>query len=333
MKARKTAPDILRFVWVHNRNLDAMNNAQSSDFTCGLCGHFCPARRAEGEKGRCAAGKRAEISSAFLHHGEEPPISGTDPARSGSGTIFFTRCNLHCVFCQNWQISQTLPDAAGSVWEVTPEYLAEIMLALQAQGALNINLVSPTPHARQIALALRLAKSRGMDLPIVYNSGGYDSLEALRLMDGLVDIYLPDAKLAPLREDQADDADPLAARLLGAGDYARINRLALREMFRQVGHLQPDGPGPARRGLLVRHLVMPGDLARTSRLIPWLAENFGPELRLNLMAQYRPMHLARSKPAEFRDLPALLRRLKTEEYTKAAELALDHGLAHAFIHP
>jgi len=315
-----------------------MNDAQSTEFACGLCGHGCSARRTEGGGGRCAAGEQAEISSAFLHHGEEPPISGTDPARGGSGTIFFTRCNLHCVFCQNWQISQTRPDAAGRVadirrWEVAPEDLAEIMLALQAQGALNINLVSPTPHVRQIALALRLAKARGMDLPIVYNSGGYDSLAALRLMEGLVDIYLPDAKLAPLREDRAEDADPLAARLLGAGDYARINRLALREMFRQVGHLKPDGPGPARRGLLIRHLVMPEDLARTSRLIPWLAENFGPELRLNLMAQYRPMYLVCSEPAEFLDLPALLRPLKPEEYKKAVTLAVEHGLTHAFIHP
>jgi putative pyruvate formate lyase activating enzyme len=315
-----------------------MSDAKSTELACGLCGHLCPARRAEGERGRCAAGERAEISSAFLHHGEEPPISGTNPARGGSGTIFFTRCNLSCVFCQNWQISQSLPDAAGRTediprWEITPEELAEIMLALQTQGALNINLVSPTPHVRHIALALRLAKSRGMDLPIVYNSGGYDSLEALRLMDGLVDIYLPDAKLAPLRTDQAEDADPLAARLLGAGDYAQVNRLALREMFRQVGHLMPDGPGPARRGLLIRHLVMPEDLARTSRLIPWLAENFGPELRLNLMAQYRPMYLARSKLAEFRDLPGLLRPLRPEEYKMAVGLTLDHGLAHAFIQP
>jgi len=310
-----------------------MDTVQSTDFACGLCGRLCPAHRAEGARGRCMAGERAEISSAFLHHGEEAPISGSDPARGGSGTIFFTHCNLHCVFCQNWQISQALPGAAGQTWEVTPEDLAEIMLALQAQGALNINLVSPTPHVRQIAMALRLAKSRGMRLPIVYNSGGYDSLDALRLMDGLVDIYLPDAKLAPLREDLAEETDPLAARLLGAGDYARINRLALREMFRQVGHLKPHGPGPARSGLLVRHLVIPEDLARTSRLIPWLAENFGPELRLNLMAQYRPMYLTRSKPAEFKDLPGLLRPLRPEEYAKAVGLVLDYGLAHAFIQP
>ena len=313
-----------------------MNDAHPTDFACGLCGHFCRASRKEGERGRCAAGERAEISAAFLHHGEELPISGPDPAWGGSGTIFFTRCNLRCIFCQNWQIAQTLPDASGraediSRWECSPEDLAAIMLGLQAQGALNINLVSPTPHVRQIVPALRLAKARGLELPIVYNSGGYDSLEALRLMDGLVDIYLPDAKLAPKREDQGGDPDPLAARLLGAGDYAQVNRQALREMFRQVGHLRPDGPGPARRGLLVRHLVMPEDLARTSRLIPWLAENFGPELRLNLMAQYRPMHLARSRPEEFRDIPALLRPLRPEEYEKAVQLTLKQGLTRAFV--
>ena len=306
------------------------------DCICGLCGHFCQVRRTEGEQGCCTAGEHAEISDAFLHHGEEPPISGTDPVQGGSGTIFFTRCNLHCVFCQNWQISQTLPSASGCGANthrltVTPEDLAEIMLGLQAQGALNINLVSPTPHVRQIVPALRLAKARGMDLPIVYNSGGYDSLEALRLMDGLVDIYLPDAKLAPLGEGRADEADPLAVRLLGAGDYAQINRLALLEMFRQVGHLRPDGSGPAQRGLLIRHLVMPENLAGTSRLIPWLAETFGPELRLNLMAQYRPMYLVRNRPKEFRDLPGLLRPLKRREYEKAVALTLERGLRRAFI--
>ncbi|MDR2696009.1 MAG: radical SAM protein [Deltaproteobacteria bacterium] len=313
-----------------------MSDARATDDACGLCGHFCRARRTEGERGRCTAGERAEISAAHLHHGEEPPISGPDPAQGGSGTIFFTRCNLRCVFCQNWQIAQSLPDPSGRTADIprrecSPEELAEIMLWLRTQGALNINLVSPTPHVRRLVPALRLAKSQGMDLPVVYNSGGYDSLEALRLMDGLVDIYLPDAKLAPLREEIAEDADPLAARLLGAEDYVRVNRLALREMFRQVGHLEPAGPGPARRGLLVRHLVMPEDLARTSRLIPWLAENFGPQLRLNLMAQYRPMHLARSRPEDFRDLPALLRPLRPEEYEKAAENTLACGLTQAFI--
>jgi len=307
-----------------------MSSAQSAASACGLCGHNCPARRTEGERGRCAAGEVPEISTAFLHHGEETPISGPDPARGGSGTIFFTRCNLNCVFCQNWQISQTLPDESGRAAdgprrETAPEVLAEIMLELQDQGALNINLVSPTPHVRQIIPALHLAKSRGMRLPIVYNSGGYDSLEALRLMDGLVDIYLPDAKLAAPQEDQAED--PLAARLLGAGDYARVNRAALREMFRQVGQLRPEGPGPAKRGLLVRHLVMPDDLARTSLLIPWLAETFGPELRLNLMPQYRPMYLARSRPDAFRDIPALLRPLRLEEYENALKSARKYRLA------
>jgi len=308
------------------------NTTQPAGAACGLCGHNCPARRTEGERGRCMAGERAEISEAFLHHGEETPISGPDAETGGSGTIFFARCNLHCVFCQNWQISQTLPNAPGRRaesprLEVSPEDLAEIMLRLQDQGALNINLVSPTPHVRQIIPALQLAKSRGLRLPIVYNTGGYDSLEALRLMDGLVDIYLPDAKMAAVQ----DEEDPLAAALLGAGDYARVNRLALREMFRQVGHLTPDDAGPATRGLLIRHLVLPEDIALTSRLIPQLAEDFGPELRLNLMAQYRPMYMARSRPEAFQELPAMLRPLRPEEYEKAVNLTLEHGLTRAFL--
>ena len=277
----------------------------------------------------------AEFSDAFLHHGEEPPISGLDPYHGGSGTIFFTRCNLHCVFCQNWQISQMKGDvpntfSGSSRRKVTPEALAAIMLEMQAQGALNINLVSPTPYVHQIIQALHVAKDKGLNLPIVYNSGGYDSLEALRLLDGLVDIYMPDAKMAPADDGRTEEVDTLAARLLGAGDYSQINRAAIHEMFRQVGHLAPDS-GPARRGLLIRHLVMPENLARTDRIIPWLADNFGPKLYLNLMAQYRPMYLLRSHPEEFSDLPGLFRPLRRQEYEKAVVLACDYGLTRSLI--
>ena len=305
----------------------------SSESSCNLCPHYCPIDRESGQKGRCSAGKRVEISSAFLHHGEEAPISGLNPAEGGSGTIFFARCNLRCIFCQNWEISQTLPSLKSDSWEASAEGLADIMLKLQARGAYNINLVSPTPHVRQIAVALRDARSRGLTIPVVYNSGGYDSLEALRIMDGLVDIYMPDAKLAPLNEDDADSPDPLAARFFGAADYVRVNRLALLEMFRQVGHLRPERTVPARRGLLVRHLVMPDDLARTSRMLPWLAENFGPELRLNLMAQYRPMFLVRKRPDEYADIPGLTRSLRVDEYQAAADLTRSVGLRRAFIRP
>ena len=311
--------------------------------SCSLCGRACQARRESGETGYCGAGDRIGLAAALLHHGEEPPISGLDPQQGGSGTIFFTRCPLRCVFCQNWQISQAVPPAGQHLpqaenampgvpaREITAEDLAGLMLNLEKKGALNINLVSPTPYVPQIALALRLAGKAGLRLPIVYNTGGYDSLEALRLLDGLIDIYLPDAKLAPETEASAGEPDPLAARLLGAADYTRVNRLALAEMFRQTGHLRMDARGVARRGLLIRHLVLPGNLARTRQLIPWLAQNFGPDLHFSLMAQYRPMHRVLNEPEFLADLPDLIRPLREEEYEEVMDEALEYGLIHTFI--
>ncbi|MDR2503897.1 MAG: radical SAM protein [Deltaproteobacteria bacterium] len=300
---------------------------------CALCGHACQVRRDLGQIGRCGALPQAELAAALLHYGEEPPISGLDPALGGSGTIFFSRCNLRCVFCQNWQISQpdaVTPNAPVPGQSTTTEDLAEIMLGLQKKGALNINLVSPTPHAHAIVPALRLARTRGLRLPVVYNSGGYDSILALRLLDGLVDIYLPDAKLGPAAL-KTQDRDPLALRLLGAEDYVSVNQTALREMFRQVGHLKTDRRGAAMRGLLIRHLVLPADLARTRSLIPLLAANFGPDLHLSLMAQYQPLHLTQSRPENFGDLPGLLRPLRADEYEEGVDLALQHGLTRAFV--
>ncbi|MCL1889216.1 MAG: radical SAM protein [Desulfovibrionaceae bacterium] len=308
---------------------------------CRLCGRSCRACRQDSGVGYCGAGSDVVLSSALIHHGEEPPISGQglSGSRRGSGTIFFARCPLHCVFCQNWQISQAVPPAgtknpAGSSvshLEISPEELSGIMLNLEARGALNINLVSPTPYVPQIALALRHAKIAGLRLPIVYNSGGYDSLEALRLLDGLIDIYLPDAKLAPESETSSTKDDPLTARLLGASNYVRVNRPALLEMFRQCGHLRLDERGVAYKGLLIRHLVLPGNLARTRQMIPWLAENFGQDLCLSLMAQYQPMYLVHNRPKDFRDLPDLSRPLREKEYDEAVDLALEHGLARTFI--
>ncbi|MDR1920356.1 MAG: radical SAM protein [Candidatus Adiutrix sp.] len=305
-----------------------MNSAAkpSPDQNCRLCGHACLARRSAGETGRCGAGRLVGLSAALIHHGEEPPLSGDGSARGGSGTIFFTRCVLRCVFCQNWQISQT---PAGE--EVGVERLAEIMLELESGGAFNINLVSPTPYAAQIAMALCRAKDQGLSVPVVYNTGGYDSLTVLSLMDGLVDVYLPDAKIAAPAGAPEAQADERSARLLGAGDYARVNRAALKEMFRQVGHLQLDGEGLARRGLLVRHLVLPDDLARTSLMLPYLAETFGPALCLSLMAQYRPAYLASTGTPELRAFPGLSRPLSIREYDLATDLTLALGLENTFI--
>lgn len=332
----------------------------SPDENCQLCGHACLARRAKGEKGFCGAGQLVGFSTALLHHGEEPPLSGDGSLSGGSGAIFFTRCVLRCVFCQNWQISQgpaeplpwepeakfrgSPPSMADAIETLAPgrpevalgrdidvQELADIMLELEAQGAFNINLVSPTPYAAQIALALAEAKKRGLSLPVVYNTGGYDSLTALRLMDGLVDIYLPDAKMAPPAGPGPDEPDPQSARLLGAGDYPKINRRALIEMHRQVGSLQIDGRSLARRGLLIRHLVLPDNLARTTEMLPWLSETFGPTVHLSLMAQYHPTHLVTHNPEEFRVYPGLSRPLSLREYDQAVDLALDCGLVNSFI--
>ncbi len=299
----------------------------SPDEYCQLCGHACRARRAEGETGFCGAGRLVGVSSALLHQGEEPPLSGDGTEEDGgSGAIFFTRCVLRCVFCQNWQISQA---PAGE--DVSVEAVADLMLELEARGAFNINLVSPTPYVGQLALALGAAKARGLSIPVVYNTGGYDSLTALRLMDGLVDVYLPDAKMAPPPGVSLDEPDSRAARLLGAGDYPKVNRAALREMYRQVGPLQLDGRGLARRGFLVRHLVLPDDLARTGEMLPWLSDTFGPTVHLSLMAQYHPTHLVKKNPEEFRAFPGLTRPLSYREYDEAVELALKCGLINTFV--
>jgi len=277
---------------------------------CRLCGHGCGADRLAGETGPCGAGARVRVAAHLLHFGEEPPLSGT----RGSGTIFFSRCPLQCVFCQNFQISQE-----GRGEEMDAAGLASIMLELEAAGAHNLNLVSPTPWAVQILEALALARGQGFGLPVVYNTGGYDSPAALRLLDGVVDVYLPDAKYA----------DPKVAETLsGAENYPAINRVALREMHRQVGPLVTDGQGLARRGMLVRHLVLPQDLAQTGAVLGWLAKTFGPDIPVSLMAQYLPSHLAREDYALF---PALTRPLTFPEYEEATDQAIALGMENVFI--
>ncbi|MDR1310145.1 MAG: radical SAM protein [Deltaproteobacteria bacterium] len=294
---------------------------------CILCGHQCRVDRSGPSLGRCGAGTGIGFSSAVIHHGEEPPLSGTDE-RGGSGTIFLTRCNLSCVFCQNWQISQ----AGRAGRDIDIGGLVEVMFSLAESGAHNINLVSPTPYAIEIAQALAIAKGKGLGLPIVYNSGGYDSLACLAMMDGLVDVYLPDAKIG-LQPGQ-DDSEPDSAsmRLFGAGDYVRHNRLALREMKRQVGHLVLDGRGLAAKGLLVRHLVLPDNLARTDALLAWLRDNLGSGLYLSLMAQYHPANrIKMGDNPEFRDFPGLGRPLSVREYEKWSDLAWSLGLQNTFV--
>jgi len=242
---------------------------------CSMCANQCHVDRgAAPGLGRCRTGRQALVSSAGPHHGEEAPLSG----RRGSGTIFFAGCNLSCAFCQNWQISQQ-----NQGRPVDDRQLAQLMLDLQGAGCHNINFVSPSHVIPQILAALALATAQGLTLPLVYNSGGYDSAAGLALLDGVIDIYMPDMKFA-------DSA--LARRYLGVADYARVNRNAVREMHRQVGDLQLGSTGLARRGLLVRHLVLPGKLAGTRDVLTFLAREVSTETCLNLMDQYRPCYQA-----------------------------------------
>jgi len=237
---------------------------------CCACPRNCHIDRLADETKICHTGRYARVASAFAHFGEEDCLRGT----RGSGTIFFSFCNLRCVFCQNWDISQ---QAAGV--ECPPEQLARLMLSLQHQGCHNINFVTPEHVVPQVIEALVLAIEQGLELPIVYNTSGYDSLGSLRLLDGLVDIYMPDFKFWE---------PETARRLVKAKDYPECARDAIREMHRQVGPLKFDPDGVARRGVLIRHLVMPGLLDESEAIFQWLADDISPDTFVNIMSQYRP---------------------------------------------
>jgi putative pyruvate formate lyase activating enzyme len=269
---------------------------------CDLCARACLVNRRRGELGACHTGERARVSSYGPHHGEEVPLRGW----RGSGTIFFSRCNLHCQYCQNFEISQ-----ADDGDEVEPEALAAMMLRLQAAGCHNVNLVSPSHVVPQTLVALLVAAQAGLRLPLVYNTGGYDSLSALRLLDGVVDIYMPDMKYA----DAA-----VAERYSRVANYPEVNREAVREMHRQVGDLRIDRNGLAVRGLLVRHLVLPGGLAGTADIVRFLGEEVSRATYLNLMDQYRPAYRADR-------FPELNRRVTREEHRAAVRMAQEAGLS------
>ncbi len=241
---------------------------------CDICPRDCGVNRIEGELGHCGVGNQVWVNSYGLHFGEEDPLRGWQ----GSGTIFFSGCNLSCLYCQNAEISQKV---SGS--EISVEVLADVMLELENRGAHNINLVSPTHVAAQIAKAIYIAAQRGLKLPVVYNTGGYDSIHTLKMLDGIIDIYMPDMKYSE---------PEISERLSGALDYPSVNQLAVKEMFRQVGDLALSHRGIAERGLLVRHLVLPGGLAGSKTILRFIAKEISQNTYLNLMDQYRPAYLA-----------------------------------------
>jgi len=269
---------------------------------CDICARECGVNRRESAEGAgCRTGERAVVSSAGPHFGEEDPLVGS----GGSGTIFFSWCNLRCQFCQNAEISQL-----GHGREVEPEDLARMMLSLQSQGCHNINFVSPSHVVPQILAGLLIAAEAGLRLPLVYNTGGYDSLRTLALLDGVVDIYMPDMKYA--------DADA-ARRCSKIANYPAVNQAAVREMHRQVGDLATDERGVAQRGLLVRHLVLPEGLAGTAEIVEFLCDQVSAETYINVMAQYRPCFHAH-------EMPPLDRPVNRAEYARAVRLAEQAGL-------
>jgi len=271
---------------------------------CRVCPRDCDAARSRDEVGLCNVGRYARVSSAFAHFGEEDCLRGWN----GSGTIFFAWCNLKCVFCQNWETSN---EGEGAL--ATPDDLAAMMLELQHRGCHNINLVTPEHVVPQVLEALPIACARGLRLPIVYNTSAYDSLDSLALLDGVVDIYMPDFKYWDARS---------AARFLKAKDYPEVARAAIREMHRQVGDLVIDDHGLARRGVLVRHLVMPAGLDETAAIMTWLHE-LSPATYVNVMDQYHPAGMV----LRDRRYAGLARPSTAQEHRRALEAARAAGLA------
>jgi putative pyruvate formate lyase activating enzyme len=273
---------------------------------CRVCPRACGVDRLVGETGFCGMGFHPVVASDNLHFGEEPPISGT----RGSGTVFFGGCSLGCSFCQNYPISHL---RNGN--RVTLPGLAGMMLKLQERGAHNINFVTPTHFSPQILGALAIAYANGLTIPLVWNSSGYETVELLELLDGVVDIYMPDMKFA----------DPESAgRLTGARDYPEVNRLAILEMHRQVGLLELDEDGIAKKGLIIRHLVLPANLAGTDEVLRFIAEKISRRTSISLMSQYFPAHQALNQPP-------LDRPVTVEEYAQARESLERHGLTEGWV--
>lgn len=272
---------------------------------CTLCPRQCSVNRLQGEIGYCQAGTTLVVSSYFPHFGEERPLVG----RSGSGTIFLTHCNLRCNFCQNYDISHL-----GAGENISTKQLAKMMLYLQHQGCHNINFVTPTHFILQIISALPYAIELGLELPIVYNCGGYESLEVIELLEGVIDVYMPDTKFSN---------SEYAQLYVNAPDYFEVLKPVLKEMYRQVGILKIDKDGLAYQGLLIRHLVMPNDIAGSEDILKFIAEELSTESYVNIMSQYRPCFQAVNEPL-------INRRITSKEYYQAIESAKKFGLHRGF---
>jgi len=275
---------------------------------CDICPHRCHVDRTANERGVCRTTDVIPVAHTGLHHGEEPPLSG----RRGSGTIFFANCNLRCVFCQNYQISQCMDESDAR--RPTPEQLAGEMLALQRRGAHNVNLVSPSHVIGQVAESLITARERGLTIPFVYNTNAYDAVDTLRQLDGLIDIYLPDIKYS---DDEFGEA------YSGVDNYVAASRAAIAEMHRQVGDLELDDRGIAQKGVLVRHLVLPEDVAGSEESLSFLA-SLSKDMVVSIMSQYSPQFKAHRHPP-------LGRGITGEEYEQVVDIARELGLKRSYV--
>jgi putative pyruvate formate lyase activating enzyme len=277
---------------------------------CDICPRKCGVNRLKGEFGFCRSGYLPVVSSVCDHHGEEPALSGT----RGSGTIFFTNCNMHCVYCQNYQISQGSSTQEGT--EKTFEALSNDMLFLQNElGCHNINLVSPTHFVPQIVKSILLAIPRGLKIPVVYNTNGYDSLEIIKLLDGIVDIYLPDLRYA---------SNEMAQQFSAAMEYVQYAKAAIMEMYRQVGNLKVDKNEIAVKGLIIRHLILPNDIAGSKDSLRWISRNLSADVTLSIMSQYYPAYKASL-------FPLLSRAITEDEYYKVEQMLDDMGLGNGWM--
>ena len=301
MTAYPSYLELYRTGELHGR-IEALTEMLNS---CRLCPRECKVDRISGERGVCKAGDKVMVFSASPHFGEEPPLVGW----GGSGTIFLTHCNLRCIFCQNYDISHL-----GRGREVSEDELSRIMVNLQRIGCHNINFVTPTHYTPQIIAALPGAIEIGLQLPIVWNCGGYESADVIKLLDGIVDIYMPDIKYS---------GDSFARSYSKAPHYFDRARESVREMHRQVGELKSDKRGIARKGLLIRHLVMPGEAAGTNEVMAFIAGELSKETYVNIMDQYHPCYKAEERPE-------INRRITESEFREAIKAAKSYGLHRGF---
>jgi putative pyruvate formate lyase activating enzyme len=290
----------------HDEILLRAKEAEKLSSPCRLCPRACGIDRTTGERGYCGAGPEPSVAAVLPHFGEEPPLTGS----GGAGTIFFSRCNLRCLYCQNHQISQ------GDLGRVlSPDELALEILRLQTSGCSTIEPVSPTHHLPGLLKALAIAAEQGLDLPVVYNTNGYESVHTMELLDGIVDIYLPDLKYASNDE---------ALKYSDATDYVEIARAAILKMHAQVGNLIVDVQGRGVRGMILRHLILPGGLSGTRETLAWVRDSLPITVTLSLMAQYTPLHSGK-------DFPPLDRTITCEEYEEAVDTAWDMGFENVFV--